>query len=41
MLIAENNIQKTLTPYVKKLLDDRAKELSNPIYVFVGIEQYV
>lgn len=39
--MAEKKIQKILTPYIKGLLDEKAKEIANPIYVFVGIEQYV
>ena len=39
--MAENNIQKTLTSFIKNQLDEKAKEIANPIFVFVGVEQYV
>lgn len=39
--MAENNIQKKLTLYIKSQLDEKAKEIANPIFVFIGIEQYV
>ena len=34
-------IKETLTPLIKKQMEDELKKVQNPIFVFLGIEQYV
>ena len=34
-------IHKTLTPYIKTILEKKAVGNTNPIFVFIGIEEYV
>ena len=40
-MIEKNIIKKKLTAYIKSQLDKKSLENTNPIFVFVGIEQYV
>lgn len=40
-MIEKNKIKKKLTAYIKSQLDKKSLENTNPIFVFVGIEQYV
>ena len=34
-------IKETLTPLIKKQMEDELNKVQNPIFVFLGIEQYV
>ena len=40
-MINSMNIKEKLTPYIKAQLDSKAIISENPIFVFVGIEQYI
>lgn len=36
-----NRIKNKFTPYIKSKLNEKASIVSNPIFVFIGVEQYV